>query len=109
MSCRRCGRAKGIDRRGLCRPCYRDKGARRAYDRLPIQPSPVRQSGLVPPAEPCPFPPGSPGKLAALERRAAAGQYLWHEDDAADWAGVAVAVAALVGGGDAEGDDDADD
>lgn len=108
MSCRRCGRAKGIDRRGLCRPCYRDKGARRAYDRLSHQQSPVPQDGLVPPAEPCPYPPGSPGKLAALERRAERGELLWHADDAADWAGVAVALAA-VGAADAEGIDDADD
>lgn len=82
MSCRRCGRAGGIDRRGLCRPCYRAAGTRRGYDRLPIQPSPVPQSGLVPPAEPCQAMPGTPEKVEVMARRAEAGEYLFHELDA---------------------------
>lgn len=82
MSCRRCGRAGGIDRRGLCRPCYRDKGARRAYDRLSHQRSPVPQDGLVPPAEPCLAMPGTPEKVEVMARRAESGEYLFHELDA---------------------------
>ena len=71
--------------RALCWPCRQRPEVRAAfrvggkYTRRGV----ADYNGPVTPADaPTPAPPGSPGKVAAMEARAAAGVSLWHEGDA---------------------------
>jgi hypothetical protein len=85
--CRRCNAVRPINRpRGLCFTCYYTPGARAAY------PS-VSKFGVRGPATdnrpnrrrplpaPVPFNPGTPAKVAELERRAERGERLFHPAD----------------------------
>ena len=71
--------------RGLCWPCYYTPGVRELYPST----SKYAKRGVgngnptdLPLPEPTTAGPGSPEKMAVLEARAAAGQRLWHPDDA---------------------------
>lgn len=127
--CRHCGSTLGLDRRDLCRDCYRDPVTRAMYarldalaaaakwtvcrhcrtgkvsrprglcwscyytdgvrDRYGIAESRVNRRGVgnghftpTDPATPCFHPVGSLERILTYERRAAAGERLWHPDDA---------------------------
>ena len=80
--CRHCNRTVARRPRGLCSHCYntvRDlypsasKFSRRGVD-----------AATRPPDAPTDARPGTPEKVAALERRAALGQHLWHDNDATE-------------------------
>ena len=85
--CRHC-RAGSLTRpRRLCWSCYYRPDVRALYPPA-VQygsaadaPGEVR-AGVTPPPVPTPHRPGSEGKVAALEARAAAGLGLWHPLDA---------------------------
>lgn len=84
--CRHCQR-KPVNRpRGYCWGCYYTPGVRESYG-----PSTSRYAvhgvgnltGVQPlPAEPCPYPPGSEGRIDTLAGRARRGEQLWHPADA---------------------------
>lgn len=84
MICRHCHNPKkGIDRRGLCRPCYRDPDVRAQYAVIPTTNCGLALSNakLPMPNTPTDAQPGSEEKVAILEARAAAGEQLWHPKD----------------------------
>jgi len=70
--------------RGLCWACFKVPEVRALYG--PIGPRGQRGVGngcIRPPLDlvPTPFPPGSPGKVAVMERRAAQGLAIFHPLD----------------------------
>ena len=85
MLCRHCGRSPVNRPRGLCWSCYYAPGVRERYPST----SKFARRGIgnfngraEPPAEPTDALPGTPEKVAVLERRARLRQSLWHPDDA---------------------------
>jgi hypothetical protein len=74
--------------KGLCLGCFGDPAVRARFPGLYAAADPSATPDFngtpPPPAEPTAEPPGSPGKLAALAARAAAGQALWCCGDARD-------------------------
>ncbi len=88
--CRHCGTRPAryyggrVQCRGLCRRCYADTDIRDAHPSL----SPFARRGVTggkdgrPLPLPTSAPPGSPGKVAELSRRARQGLQLWHPLDA---------------------------
>lgn len=83
--CRHCNRNRVGRPRGLCTACYYRPGVRDLYPSThPFARFGSGQgTGNRPlPPEPTRHPPGSPGKLAVLEERAAAGVGLHHPRDA---------------------------
>ena len=95
---RPCAESNNYTKRGLCYRCYKDPAIRAAHaptskyahrgvsDRCGRQPLPGR---------PTRHPPGSPGKLRVLARRAARGEQLWHPGDARDWSAIRAAAIRL--------------
>lgn len=86
--CRNCSRPflPGRWAKTLCWKCRTDDAAR---DRHRLRDNPADRRGVPDgngprpdPATPTAHPPGSPGKVAVLVERAAAGVGLWHESDA---------------------------
>ena len=84
--CRACGHSKVNRARGLCWVCYYTPGMR---DRFPSTSKYGRRGEgrlIGRRAVPLPIPtnalPGTPEKIAALATRAAAGEALWHPNDA---------------------------
>lgn len=86
--CKHCKKVPVNRPRGLCWNCYYAPGVKELYpstSKYAHRGVSNGQMHTVPlPAEPCPFPPGTPEKTAELERRAAAGEALRHPKDA-DW------------------------
>jgi len=82
--CRHCGLPGRLRRRGLCWACHQTPGVREQYPSTSVMGNRGHGVGRVSavPCKPCPFPPGSPEKIAALEGRARLRQPLWHPDDA---------------------------
>lgn len=86
--CRHCGQLRTNMRpRGLCWTCYYLPGVRAQYK--PVSKYASRGEGNhnasdLPLGIPTPHMPGTPGKIAILTARAAAGQSLWHPLDAKD-------------------------
>jgi hypothetical protein len=85
MLCRHCGRVKANRPRGLCWSCYYQPGLRERYPST----SKFAHRGVddyvgwaVEPPEPTNALPGSPEKVAIMERRARLGLALWHPKDA---------------------------
>ena len=84
MKCRHCGKGLSSRPRGLCWSCYYTPGLRELYPST----SKFARRGIdcrgrvEPPAAPTKARPGSPEKVAILERRARLHQALWHPDDA---------------------------
>lgn len=85
MLCRHCGRVPPSRPRGLCWSCYYSPGVREKYPST----SKFARRGVgnfngapeqLP--EPTRAAPGSPEKVAVLERRALLRQCLWHPEDA---------------------------
>ena len=84
--CRHCGHCKVNRPRGLCWHCYYTPGLKEQYPSTSKYArrgvgNGVRHNPPLP-AEPCLFPPGTPQRLAEVERRAAAGEQLHHPQDA---------------------------
>jgi hypothetical protein len=82
--CRHCSKARVNRPRGLCWGCYYTPGIRNQY---PITSKFARRGvadcyGNVPLPDPTTAPPGTPEKMAVLERRAQNRQALWHPLDA---------------------------
>lgn len=81
--CRHCGEAN-IDRRGLCRRCYRSPSIRKMYRKL--ESFGRRGSGLDNKTRAASKPtnalPGTLEKIAVLESRAHRNESLWHPLDA---------------------------
>lgn len=84
--CLHCQRPRPKKGRGLCGTCYDQRAVRGRY-----APGAVSTAGagvckanarLPPPARPTRHPPGSEDKVAVMEQRAAAGEMLFHPDDA---------------------------
>ena len=85
-TCQHCHRRAVSRPRGLCWTCFGTAGVRDLYP-VSAAPSNVRGVGnggsrRPLPAEPTHHPPGTDEKMAVLERRAAAGEQLFHPDDA---------------------------
>jgi hypothetical protein len=85
MKCRHCQREKPSCPRGLCWSCYYTPGVREKYPST----HPFGRRGIsifnyshIEPPEPTCARPGTPEKVAVLERRALLGVSLWHPDDA---------------------------
>jgi hypothetical protein len=85
MLCRHCGRKEAARPRGLCWTCYQTLEIREQY--TPI--SKFGRRGVLDfcgmgglPEVPTRAMPGSPEKVAVLERRASQHQMLWHPHDA---------------------------
>ena len=85
MTCRHCHSAPSSRPRGLCWSCYYKVGIRDLYPST----SKFARHGIDDfngtvrlPDLPTDAPPGSPEKVAVLERRARLRQGLWHPDDA---------------------------
>ena len=85
MMCRHCNRVRSNRPRGLCWSCYYTPGVRERYPstskfaRRGVQ---DRNGILELPPEPTAALPGSPEKVAILEKRARLHQALWHPSDA---------------------------
>lgn len=88
MRCRSCNRERTNHGRGLCYSCSRNPAVRERFPSQRPVPSALALYETSTPAlrEPVPthHPPGTAGKLAVLEARAAAGERLWHPDDATE-------------------------
>ena len=86
--CRHCRRHVAWKARGLCGRCFYHEHIRNLYppgrDCVSTQRGPGWQpgSGREGPPEPTAAEPGTPEKMAELERRAALGLSLWHAGDA---------------------------
>lgn len=82
----RCSRPrKDIDRRGLCRRCYRDREIRDLFPKLPnkSQLQDVLEDLLIPlPVTPTDAFPGTEGKIEVLRQRAENREWLFHPGDA---------------------------
>jgi hypothetical protein len=85
MTCRHCHNANPSRPRGLCWSCYYTPGVREMYPST----SPFGRRGVgdfdgwpIDPPEPTCARPGTPEKVAVLQRRALLGVSLWHPDDA---------------------------
>lgn len=96
-ACLHCGREGQQDRRGLCNVCYRNIDIRVKYSRRKsdIAGCGVEGRSRPLPAEPCPHPPGSAGRVETLVARAAAEVQLWHPLDAGADCELSLSVAAL--------------
>lgn len=84
-ACRHCGAFRQSRALGLCFRCSRDPAVRLLYPSIhrgARRGIPDRCGGYRLPAEPTAALPGTPEKLAELERRALAGISLWHPEDA---------------------------
>ena len=87
LVCRHCRKTRANRPRGLCWSCYYAPGVK---DRYPSTSKYAKRgvgniTGVQPlPAKPTEAVPGSAEKVAVLEARAAAGESLWHPQDA-DW------------------------
>lgn len=79
MNCKHCRTRKATQPRGLCWVCYYVPEVRVKYGKRPSKAIPT--SGCTPPTEPTASLPGSPERVAVMQRRAAAGQLLWHPLD----------------------------
>ena len=81
--CRHCQHERrGIDRRGLCRICYRNPHIRRHYGKMPTVEGLGSGNAKLPmPSTPTDARPGSEDKIKVLEQRALAGEQLWHPKD----------------------------
>lgn len=83
--CRHCGWRKANATRGLCRACSDTPGLRDMYpgenDKYGRELPPDIDGPVPPPASPTDARPGTPAKVAELERRATAGVELWHPQD----------------------------
>ncbi len=83
--CRHCHARPATYGRGLCSRCFLDRAIRDLYPPLRAtgpgqgvgQTAPLKAASVATDA-----PPGSPGKLLELARRAAAGEELYHAKDA---------------------------
>ena len=85
LLCRHCQKKKASRPRGLCFSCYGQEGVREKYpstskfarlgilDRFGTQPLPTMPTKALP---------GTTEKVTVLAERAAAGQQLWHPEDA---------------------------
>lgn len=84
--CRHCGIRRVATKyatRGLCHRCMMTPGVREHYPaRFNTGRRGVGNGSGSTPSAPCPHPPGTPEKLAALIERAEAGYALWHPNDA---------------------------
>ena len=82
MNCQHCKTGSTIDRRNLCRPCYRDPVIRRMYATMP-----TNNRGLMsanrnyPLPEPTDCPPGTVEKLLVMCERAERGEQVRHPKD----------------------------
>ncbi len=82
--CLHCDISRKIDSRGLCWKCYREPAIRSLYPCRRVTTSGTRDipaGGYELDAAPTEAKPGSEAKIAALERRAAAGLAIFHPDD----------------------------
>jgi hypothetical protein len=85
MLCRHCQKVRSNRPRGLCWSCYYTPGVREQYPstskfaRRGVSDFNGRASLA---AQPCPYLPGTPEKVAVLEERARLGLALWHPLDA---------------------------
>lgn len=82
--CRHCQARPATRPRRLCRACYADPGTRGLYPPgrfVTAAPAVKVRHGRRPLGRPCPAPPGSPEKLAALADRLERGEALWHPGD----------------------------
>jgi len=83
--CRRCRVRVGYCRRGLCHSCCNVPGVLEAVPVVLNTRTDLRVGGSPPtrpPADPCPHPPGSAGRVETYRARAAAGEFLYHPADA---------------------------
>jgi hypothetical protein len=84
--CRHCRRLTRRHARGLCQTCYRDPHVRGRFAALrPTRKRRTATAAMDPETArgPTHHPPGSPGKIAVLAARWAAGLPLFHPGDAA--------------------------
>lgn len=84
--CGHCRRVRWIKSRGLCFACHSTPGVRDRYEPRAVVGALSALYGTTNPPLRTPVPtmhgPGTPGKVAVLEARAAAGERLWHDADA---------------------------
>lgn len=80
--CLHCKDRRFLESRGLCSKCYKKMNIRNLY---PREIETQRKSEEPPEPEQLPEPttafPGSPEKVAILQKRFTAGQHLWHPCD----------------------------
>ena len=83
--CRHCEAKPGTRPRGLCWRCHEDVAVRELY---PASESKYARRGTgignrpsLPASAPCPHPADSAGRIATLQRRAAAGEAMHHPGD----------------------------
>lgn len=83
--CRHCGTGNVNRPKGLCWSCYCTPGVRELYpstSKFCNRGVPDQEGGCPPPSQAASGPPKSEAKLVELERRAGAGESLWHPEDA---------------------------
>ena len=85
--CRHCGVRKVNRPRGMCWGCFYTPGVKGLYaitSKYARRGVGIGNAASRPAASPCTHPQGSPGRIESMAARAAAGESLFHPEDATD-------------------------